>query len=311
MQKEGFDSYAKNKGFAPYTAAMDKEAIYERQNKSKSIKHVLSRQEIADTTSVIFQTTSHSEFTKWRKELQENGFSYYKDKDKHAEDLYPVFQKRNIIARLSLQYNDDQTLYNLKLEKIRLPDVTEIRFAEDLLQLNTHEYLTAVFGAGNVKQDVFYFSEQEVNQCSILFPNSSNQVIFIWKDEINKRGISFLLLGGQADNSSNTTIYNGNLFHKWRSKQGVHLGMTLKELQQLNAAPIEFYGWETEQPGFVKNNAKGAIDFGRIGLQLQCLDCNSALMRTDVVLTSTNVLRTSDRIFVSSMIILPEKKKAP
>jgi hypothetical protein len=308
MPQEGFGKYVSNKGFINVAAVSKNALVYERSQRNKSLKHILERQDLADTVSVMLQTTSHAEFTSWRQELQKSGFSYYKDKDKQEEDLYPIFQRRNIIARLSLQYTDIQTLYCLKLENVRLPDVSSIRYAEDLLQLNAHEYIVAVFGAANVKQDVFYFSEQEINQCSILFPNTSNQVIFIWKDEVNKRGISFLLLGGQTNIQGTAPIYSGNLFHKWRSQQGIYLGMTLKELEQLNKASIDFYGWESEQPGHVKNRMNGTIDFTKIGLQLQCLDCSPELTNTDIILSSKNILRTNNRVFVSSMIILPERK---
>ena len=76
----------------------------------------------------------------------------------------------------------------------------EIVFAEDLLTLDSHEFLVAAFGKGNVKEDWFYFTAENRKKCSVIFPNTSRQAIFIWEDEDNRREISFILIGEQMGN---------------------------------------------------------------------------------------------------------------
>jgi hypothetical protein len=209
---------------------------------------------------------------------------------------------------LTIENVDDRNWYAIKAERKNLPNASAIRYAEDLLQINSHEYLTTVFGEQNVKKDLFYFSEKEFNKCTILFPNTSVQVIFIWEDEVYNKNISFLILGGQLGNNNNV-IYNGNEFHKWRSSQGVFLGMSLKELQELNGRDVDFFGWETDQPGHVSSVNSGKINLKNIGIQLNCLDCyKDAFYSKNDIINSKSILKTNSRAMISTMIILPQKK---
>ena len=315
MQSAPFASYLKHKGFKTFNDTTDSGTSFLRFNKDKSTKQVIERQENTATVTISFQTTSQAEFLNWQEELQKNNFLTYKEKDKTGPNTV-VFQKRNLKARLCQLQNNKTPLYSIVLENKKLPSSSEFHYAEDLLQLNTHEYIAAVFGASNVKEDLFYFTEKDVNKCSILFPNTSNQVMFIWNDQENRQDISFLILGGNATSGEgNTSIFNGNQFHKWRSKQGIYLGMSLKELQTLNGQPFEFYSWETDQPGFVVKKNSGHINFQSLGIQLHCLECyKENTTNIASIISSESVLNANDRVFVSTMMILPEtpaSKKSP
>lgn len=307
LNSDGFAQQVKHKGFKPFISEGDHINQFEKVLKDKTTRYLLERQERKDTMVLLFQTTSQPDFLKLKEELHAQGFVFPKN---HSTETFPLYQKRNYTALLKRTYKEEKPYYQLELAYKPLPAATEIHYAEDLLQLNTHEYLAAVFGAQNVKHDIFYFSEKEINKCSILFPNTSSQVTFIWEDEINEQGISFLILGGQMRSSNTTSIYNGNEFHKWRSKQGVYLGMSLKELQALNGSTIEFYGWETEQAGFVRNQNKGKLDLSRLGLQLHCLDCYKEAAYSKPILSSQQVLQTDERVIVSSIIIPADKNKS-
>lgn len=307
MPSESFTRFVKHKGFKTITdSSMHTGYTFLRTNKDKSLRQVIGRRETKDTVVITFQTTNQLEFSNWQQELQKIQFSLYKDKSNWEQNA-KAYQKRNFIVKLGQSQYGDITLYNIILESKKLLPSTEIQYAEDLLLLNTHEYLVAVFGESNVKKDLFYFSEQEVNKCSILFPNTSNQVIFIWNDEENRGDIAFLILGGQANQAGSTSIFNGNQFHKWRSKQGIYLGMPLRELQTLNGKPIEFYGWDSDQPGFVVKKNTGRINFNHLGIQLQCLECYKDESKV-ATLSSEKVLNANDRVLVNSLIILPERE---
>ena len=94
--------------------------------------------------------------------------------------------------------------------------------------------------------------------------------------------------------------------NKWRSTQGIYLGMTLRDLEQLNGAPIEFYGWDSEQPGIVSPKNKGKIDFKKLGVQLNCLDCNEdKYYSKNNLLNSTEILQQNGRVYVSMLILVP------
>ena len=71
--------------------------------------------------------------------------------------------------------------YCFKLTIRKMP--AKIKYAEDLLQFDSHEFLTSFFGKQNVKKDLYYFSEKELQKCSVLFSGSRYQVVFVWGDE--------------------------------------------------------------------------------------------------------------------------------
>jgi len=304
-----FTAYVKQKGFKTIQEnSFTTDLVFSRTNKDKSVRQLIHRWENPDTIFTTFQTTIKQEALNWQQELAQRNFLPFNEKASPGQKNIAAFQKGNIIARIRELPDSTATRYCLELESKKLPPATAIQYAEDLLQLNTHEYIAAVFGSHNVKKDQFYFSENERNSCSILFPNTSNQVIFIWNDEENSKDISFLILGGLANNSSQAAIFNGNQFHKWRSRQGIYLGMTLRDLQLLNGKPIEFYAWNSDQPGFVLTKNNGHINLKNLGIQLQCLECfEDGPKASRAILTSETVLNENDRVRVNSLIILPDK----
>jgi hypothetical protein len=220
-----------------------------------------------------------------------------------------VYQKANVSIFPSVKKEGDKTVYGFIVEKKELPKARDVVFAEDLLQFSSHEYLVAAYGAANVKGDVFYFSEKELNKCSVLYPNTNMQVIFIWEDEINLRGISFILVGGQLRAQSSIGYHKQIELNAWQSKQGIHAGMSLKELQTMNGEQLKFYGWDTDQPGVLLNKNAGSLNFKKLGLVLNCLDCNEdKYYSKSGILGSEDMLKENRRIYVSTMVILPNKK---
>jgi len=306
-----FEPYISKKGFKPLEgdSTHDLQSIFSKVSKDKLAERKISRQDNGDTAILLFHTNLQTEFAEMKQELEKNQF-FYPSPTNIPASTFLDYQKGNLTIKPLIRKEEDKTWYSFQVKMHRLPSKSSITYAEDLLQLNSHESIVAVFGQQNVKKDVFYFSEKEVNKCSILFPNTSVQVIFIWEDEINIKNISFLILGGHTRDQG-TTIYNGNEFHKWRSVQGVSLGMSLKELKELNGQDIDFYGWETEQPGHVKSVSNGKLDLNSIGIQLDCLDCyGDKYYSASPVLSSKNILKSNSRAIVSTMIILPKKSKS-
>jgi hypothetical protein len=310
VHPDQFDAFVSKKGFKfmELDTLSNVQSAYHKLSKDKTMERMMKRADNGDTASLIFFTTVQTEFAEIKQELEKNQF-FYPEGLKVQPPQYPDYQKGNLTVIPGVMKQEDKTWYTFKIKKHHLPAANNIMHAEDLLQLNSHESIVAVFGSQNVKKDVFYFSEKEISKCSILFPNTSVQVIFLWEDEINIKNIAFLILGGQTRNQGKT-IYNGNEFHKWRSSQGVSLGMSLKELQELNGVDIDFYGWETEQPGHVTSVNTGKIDLSTIGIQLDCLDCyGDTYYSKSPVINSKNIIKTNSRALVSTMIILPKKQK--
>jgi hypothetical protein len=307
-----FEGYVSRRGFKPnaFRKLSNFPAnVYLKTSKDKNTEKIIGKYNNEESESVLFQTSSLNEFNKLKEELSDAGYiSTVTDSVKNK--TVNLYQKANITVQPLVSQDQNKVTYSMLIEKKELPKAKDIIYAEDLLQLNSHENIATVFGPANVKKDIFYFSEKEINKCSVLFANTSMQVIFIWNDEANNRDIAFLIIGGSLRAQSSLTYYKPIELNKWQSKQGIYSGMTLRELYEINEKHINFYGWESEESGLVTKDNTGNIDFKSIGIQLSCLDCNEdKYYSQNNIINSAGVLRDNRRIYVSTLIILPKRKK--
>lgn len=302
-----FQSYVSRKGYeyVPPEDTLNATTVFYKKEKKKPVEKLLERYDRSDTSVIIFQTTSYDEFMELNNELQEKEFVFAKE-NLIRNNIYSLYQKGSIIIKPQIKTEDNKTLYSFIVERKDLPRQNDIEHVEDLLQLTTHEYIAAVFGDENVKKDIFYFSEKELNKCSILFPNTTMQVIFVWKDQVNNRDPLFLVVGRSSPGTpGNKTSYYKAIEHsKWKSLNGIYPGMSLKDLYELNGQDIQFYGWETEGAGFVVRDNPGLLNFKKLGVQLNCLDCNEDKYYSDSnIINSSSILKENRRVFVSTLMI--------
>lgn len=306
LSNDRFQDYFSRKGYREQPSEFQSHGTsFYKRNKRENIENLIEKFDASNTSSVVFQTTSFYEFKELNNELQQSGYAYAKE-DQIKKNIYSLYQKGNVTIQPQIKEENGKTLYCFIVERKKLPHPTQIVHAEDLLQLTTHEYIAAVYGAANVKKDVFYFSEKEVNKCSVLFPNTTMQVIFIWKDEVKNRDISFLIIGSSYRKGAED-FYRSMAFSKWKSSQGIYPGMSLNDLCELNGNHLNFYGWESEEAGFVQRNNTGVIDFKKTGVQLSCLDCyEDKFYSNSKIINSADVLKKNSRVYVSTLIIVPE-----
>lgn len=276
--------------------------IWQDKKREAGMEKVIAKSDKDDRATIAFQTTSAEEAAALSRQLKEEGYRF-------AEGAKAsLYQKGCITIQPLKKQEGDKTVYSFSIERKALPKAKDMVYAEDFLQITSHEYLASVFGEAAVKRDLFYFSEREVNHCSVLYPNTSMQVIFIWKDEENLRDPAFLLIGGQLQVQSSISYHKQIEQNVWQSRQGIYSGMSLRELQRLNGNSINLWGWQSEQPGVVAEKNTGTINFKEVGLVLNCLDCNEdAFYSNNEVLNSEDVLREGRRVYVSTIIILPKK----
>jgi hypothetical protein len=203
---------------------------------------------------------------------------------------------------------DTSTFYSLRASRKKLPKARDIQFAEDLLQYDSHNYLVAAFGKEHVKKDSFYFSKNDKAACSVLFPNSSRQAIFVWNDQDNFRQLSFILFGEQPGRRSTNNVDQVTL-SSWRSKQGIYCGMSLKELQLINQRPVQLYNWRSDHAGNVAPGNKGQIDFEKINLRFDCLNCGyQSIANHSDIINSDEALAADQKVYITTYFILPDKK---
>lgn len=311
-----FSTYISRKGYKVYQDDTIERAFlpaYHKISKDKAIEKLVGRYDKNDTAAIFYQTNSKLEFDELKLNLEKEGFENgFIDGSEHSfidsvnETVPAFYQRGNVTIVPVIKKEGEKNIYGFTVERKELPKANEVVYAEDLLKITSHQYLTSVFGASNVKKDLFFFSEKEINKCSVLFPNTSLQVIFIWKDAVNNMDISYLMIGGELRSKSSEGFEKAIDMNKWRSKQGIYLGMSLRDLERFNNGPVKFYGWESDQPGIVFPKNKGNINFKNLGVQLNCLDCNEDkyYSKTELI-NSTDVIQQNGRVYVSTLIIIP------
>jgi hypothetical protein len=220
-----------------------------------------------DSYTFILTTYNSAEYIEGCNWLKKNNFLYMPPEDSSIMASY-FFQKRNFTVHTDAAINEEDTAYRFSVQRKEIPQRHEVQFAEDLLRFGSHEYLVSFFGEPAVKKDLYYFSENELKKCSILFPNTNQQAIFIWEDEENYRNLSYILISG-ITTGLNVVQYSGNVNqNKWISKTGLHSGMNLKEVMHLNETDFKFYGRNSEFAFLIDPENTGTIDFKKCGVML-------------------------------------------
>jgi hypothetical protein len=306
-----FDAHIGRKSFKrDYDSPRETQTNYNyfqsKKIKGEQVTRKISFQEGSEP-AVCYQTTSAKEFNHLKNRMLKDGFHCYENAEGDTKPL--LYQKSAYTINTSMEMIDSVNYYTLVFSRMALPKLKDINYVEDLLQLNSHEALVDLFGSPSVLQDKFRFSETEMSNCSVLFPNTAREVIFVWDDESNFRKIAFLLIGKHAETRGTQTFSRQVEQNEWISRQGVYQNMTLKELQDLNGSKLQFYGWSSEQPGVLTSTNSGKLDFKKINIILSCLDCSGNQVYQASMVDSQKAIADEKRIYVSAMIILPEKDK--
>ena len=254
----------------------------------------------------VYETSSPEEFVAIKTEIKSAGFSSPKDDSTNIQSL--VYQKQVITIETATRTEDSTIFYILRASKKDLPRKKDMIYAEDLLYLDSHEYLVEMFGRINVKPDMFYYAENDSNRCSVVFPKTSREAIVVWKDEVNMREIAFIIVGGNLRSTGNETMISQS-FSVWRSRQGPYCGMPLKELEMINKEPVKFFNWNTESAGCLVPKNKGEVDFSKLGIVLNCMNCSFIKVSQNSIIDSQTAIDELQKVFVTSLIIVPDKNK--
>lgn len=248
---------------------------------------------------VLFRTELESEFTLLKTQSGALGFrQIIEDKPAVNETRY---QKLDLILSFRIEREEDKRMYVISLERTRQNHASTYVYAEDLLQIESHETLLAVFGNQNVKRDTLHIDEDQVLPFSVLYPDSYSEAILIWSDKINERKVEMVVIGEKLRRNN----WRGSQQNKWYSRQGIHLGMPLKELIIANNEHFQLYGLHTDYPGFIVPDSPGAINFKKLGIQMNCMDCSDEKEFTSkATFTSLSLLSKTDRVFVEKMVVL-------
>lgn len=271
-----------------------------------SVIRTLKTYQAKDYFSFAFFTSSKREFEENKKALYDEGFFCARDHDS-IQTLF--FQKKNISVFVSKQEKEEDTVYSVFFEQADLPAPEEIKYADDLLQFYSHEYLLSVFGERNVIKDVYYFSEKEFMKCSVLFPRTNRQAVFLWEDELNLCKPATIIIGGNMKTGSSAD-YDGLIYENlWSSKDGVYSGMSLNSLMRLNGNTFKFYGKNSTSPYLVLPDNTGSLDFKKNAVVLGCLNPNGSHELEKTTVDAEKILDDNLGIYVFMMIFYPQSEE--
>jgi hypothetical protein len=258
---------------------------------------------------VTYRTTSAEEFAKIMADVKKQGF-FCNEKNTEPGSKPLLYQHNDLTVAVSAKTIDTLTEYSLLARKQPLPKPKEIEFAEDLGVFTSHEYLRYYFGEANVKTDVYYLSETEVAKCSILFPNTSRQVVFLWEDEVNNAKLYRIYVGGQLASETSRYFDHTIAENVWETESGVRPGMSLYNLRMMNDAAFNFHGGKSTNTGLIiADGNTGKIDFKKETIILGCLNCTDNQFARQSVVNSDEALADERILFVLTVIIDPNKKE--
>lgn len=140
-----------------------------------------------------------------------------------------------------------QTSYTI-VPGVRIGEITARTSKADLIR---------IFGSKNVRDAKIGLGEGETVPGTVIFPNNpSKSLEIVWKDKKSKKSPDFIQLSGDKS--------------LWKTKEGIRLGTSLKELEKLNGKSFVLAGFEWDYSGahFSWEGGKLAKAFGNKGEKL-------------------------------------------
>jgi len=256
-------------------------------------------------TSFKYQTASKEECSQILKELNDGGFVSADEANGSK-----FFQKRDITVKLDQYNKEEQEVFSFIISKKQLPVAQNIRYAEDLTVFESHENLVHVFGEENVSKDRYFFSEKDFNRCSILFPNTSGQVVFFWKDEKTMTGLAYLMLGG-SERANGSVRFNELMpLNDWPVHSNIRVGMTVQQVLDLVNEDFQIYGWNSEFAGSIVPCKTRAADFNKLGVQFVCGNCSVNPAADADKITAKEAVKEGLRLKIMFLMIFPERGRS-
>jgi len=287
---------------------------FSKKKHADTVNRKFIRSTLKETFVLTYQTTSAVEYKTVIGALKKKGFFCEYEKDSTVSPPSYLYQHEDYTADASIKRVEDTAWYSITFNKKIFPVGRGPYFAEDLLQFTSHEYLVYYFGAKNVIKDIYYFGGNDIAKCSVLLINSKRQVIFIWRDGLNRRKISNLLFGGQhklKSQEARDSIIAGKdkdsviAENSWLLKSGIHAGMSLFDLRELNKKNIAFCGGNAPNPGLIFPESTGKVDFKNNDVILGCVNCNDEKFLNAKIMYADKAMNEGRIFFILTIVIYP------
>jgi hypothetical protein len=308
LSLQKFDQAIGKKGFSKAELSDRNEAVvhvYRQKIRSETqAQRYAERYQAGKEQFMVFKTSSVQEFLSIRQQLKTEGFFYGVDTlPNDSKEI--LFQKKNIAVLTGRVIENADTLYSFRFQYKILPNPSAVSYADDLLQFTSHQHLISMFGSSNVLKDVYYFTDNEISACSVLFPNSSRQAVFIWKDETNLTDLSSVIVGGGLRVGDDINYASHITENTWMLRNGIHPNMSMRKLIEMNGRDFHFYG--KDSPYFMKvmPESNGAVNFKETTVILGCLNCNGISLFDAVSVSAADAVDRNLAMHVLMMILTP------
>ncbi len=300
MSKKGFSTHSGGVGNNLMTAIFTEDDNARKKDSLNTRSIDIYKKD--DSKYFVLHTSSMNEFMDGKRLLIKEGF-FYDTNLNPGQDSSMLFQKLNITIQTLTGIEDSLPVYTYLLKKKEFPDARSIQHAEDLLNFTSHQYLVGFFGENNVKKDLFYFTDKEIRKCSVLFPNTNHQAIFVWGDENNLCDLAYVLISNISPTLSSQQ-YDGFISNNvWELKNGLHPGMGINELLKLNEKDFEIFGNRSEYAFIVKPDNSGKIDFRKFAVSFSCNNCNNNELLNTSVVKASDVMQEMLPMHVTNILI--------
>ena len=111
---------------------------------------------------------------------------------------------------------------------------------------STEADIKSLYGDDQVEYRSVYIGEGESQPGIAVFPNTPNELEIVWDIAAATGNPEFIRISKKDT--------------KWRTLQGVTVGTTLEELEQINGKPFNLYGFGWDYSGLVSDWRGGKLD---------------------------------------------------
>ena len=310
-----FDHYITKKGFVSSGHFLQSDSVIDTwdmipgpadSNRAFVHRRVL-RYQTPKMLDYSYQTASVEEAMATITQMKKKGFTVSDSNWRMEKPL--LLQRREWLVTAERLTEDTLSFIEIRWHKQYMPSAKETMFADDLLRFKSDEYLAAYFGREHVRKDQFYFSENEINRCSVLFPNTAHQVIFIWADNAAQRDILQVMVGAgmRTEDAGGPAAVVGS--NKWQYSNGISTHMRLEQILQSTGKDIFFFGRKNPLYLSLVPESARLLGMHNATVVLECINGAGNPLLDQEQVSATAAVAAGLKLHVSMIVLWPADEK--
>ena len=304
IAKRGYSK--SSQGFAHDSIAQTWQPKKNTKKKKEVVRTEIERSQYGKINTLHYRTSSLKDYLALRGRLKKEGFECPADTSIEC-DLPLVYTRKNLTINVNMKVEEEDTLYTFRIDERKLPGPIKVQYAEDLLQLESHLEVEHIFGEANVKKDKYYFTDDEWAPCTVIFPNTSRQAVFLWQNDSTYSELYSVIFGGNLNASTNITYSSQVAENSWVLSNGIHCNLNLRELIRMAGGNFQFYGKKSDMFLSIVPGSAPDLELKDITVVLGCLNCNNSSILDVEKVNAQDALRTGLGMFVITVMLTPER----